>query len=247
MNSDEVRTAFLKFFEEKEHKVIPSSSLIPRDDPTLLLTTAGMVQIKPYFLGKETPPSPRLASCQKCFRTTDIESVGDASHCTFFEMLGNFSVGDYFKREAIHWAWEFVTQRLQLAPERLWITIFLDDDESFVYWLEVGVPRERILRFGEEDNFWDQPAIRGPADRVVKSTMTLGKSSAAASLLAVPIVLAAAFPKSGTWFSPSIIKTGKEIALRCPSLISIPAWVWRGLLPPSRAKPPSTKPTSLFL
>jgi alanyl-tRNA synthetase len=162
MTSDEVRSAFLRFFEEKGHKIVPSSSLIPRGDPTLLLTTAGMVQFKPYFLGETLPPSPRLASCQKCFRTTDIESVGDPNHLTFFEMLGNFSVGDYFKREAIHWAWEFVTQRLQLAPERLWITIFLDDDESFGYWREVGVPGERILRFGEEDNFWGPAGDSGP-------------------------------------------------------------------------------------
>ncbi|MFC1914177.1 alanine--tRNA ligase [Chloroflexota bacterium] len=162
MNSNEIRDAYLKFFEEKGHKVIPSSSLIPHGDPTLLLTTAGMVQIKPYFMGEAVPPSPRLASCQKCFRTTDIESVGDASHLTFFEMLGNFSVGDYFKREAIAWAWEFVTGRLKLAPQRLWITVYLDDDESFQYWREIGVPAERILRFGEEDNFWGPAGNSGP-------------------------------------------------------------------------------------
>jgi alanyl-tRNA synthetase len=162
MTSDEVREAFLRFFEEKDHKIIPSSSLIPRGDPTLLLTSAGMVQFKPYFLGEAVPPSHRLASCQKCFRTSDIASVGDPGHLTFFEMLGNFSVGDYFKREAISWAWEFVTQRLGLAPERLWATIFLDDDESFRYWREVGVPEERILRFGEEDNFWGPAGDSGP-------------------------------------------------------------------------------------
>jgi len=162
MTSDEIRAAFLSFFEEKGHKVIPSSSLIPQGDPTLLLTSAGMVQFKPYFLGEVLPPSPRLASCQKCFRTTDIESVGDPSHLTFFEMLGNFSIGDYFKQEAINWAWEFVTQRLGLPPERLWITIFLDDDESFHYWRELGISEPRILRFGEEDNFWGPAGNAGP-------------------------------------------------------------------------------------
>jgi len=162
MTGDEVRAAFLSFFEKKRHKVIPSSSLIPRDDPTLLLTSAGMVPFKPYFLGEAVPPSPRLASCQKCFRTTDITSVGDPSHLTFFEMLGNFSVGDYFKREAINWAWEFVTERLKLSPRRLWVTIFLDDDESFRIWREVGVPEKRILRFGEEDNFWGPAGDSGP-------------------------------------------------------------------------------------
>ena len=162
MTSDEIRAAFLVFFEEKSHKIIPSSSLIPRGDPTLLLTSAGMVQFKPYFLGEAVPPSRRLASCQKCFRTSDIASVGDSRHLTFFEMLGNFSIGDYFKREAIGWAWEFVTQRLGLSPERLWVTIFLDDDESFRIWREVGVPEERLLRFGEEDNFWGPAGDSGP-------------------------------------------------------------------------------------
>jgi alanyl-tRNA synthetase len=162
VNSDEIRAAFLKFFEEKGHRVIPSSSLVPKGDPTLLLTTAGMVQVKSFFLGEAEPPSRRLASCQKCFRTTDIESVGDATHLTFFEMLGNFSVGDYFKKEAISWGWEFVTGWLKLAPERLWITIYLDDDESFQHWRGIGVPEERILRFGEEDNFWGPAGNSGP-------------------------------------------------------------------------------------
>jgi len=162
LTGDEIRAAFLSFFEGKGHKIIPSSSLVPRDDPTLLLTTAGMVQFKPYFLGERMPSSPRLASCQKCFRTTDIESVGDPTHLTFFEMLGNFSVGDYFKPEAINWAWEFVTQHLSLPPQRLWITIFLDDEEAFGYWREIGVPEHRILRFGEEDNFWGPAGDSGP-------------------------------------------------------------------------------------
>jgi alanyl-tRNA synthetase len=162
VNSDDIRTAFLKFFEEKGHTVIPSSSLIPAGDPTLLLTTAGMVQIKPYFLGEAVPPNRRLASCQKCFRTTDIESVGDATHLTFFEMLGNFSVGDYFKQEAINWAWEFFTERLKIPPEKLWATIFLDDDEAFGYWRKIGLPEEKIVRCGEKDNFWGPAGNSGP-------------------------------------------------------------------------------------
>jgi len=162
VTGDELRQAFLSFFQDRGHKIIPSSSLLPRNDPTLLLTSAGMVQIKPYFLGLETPPSRRLASCQKCFRTTDIDSVGDSKHLTFFEMLGNFSVGDYFKKEAILWAWDFVTKYLKLPEERLWVTIYLDDDEAFAYWREVGVPAGKILRFSEEDNFWGPVGDSGP-------------------------------------------------------------------------------------
>lgn len=162
MTGDELRQTFLTFFQDRGHKVIPSSSLVPHKDPTLLLTTAGMVQIKPYFLGLEPPPAPRLASCQKCFRTTDIDSVGDSKHLTFFEMLGNFSVGDYFKKETISWAWEFVTRYLNLPEERLWITIYLDDDEAFACWRDLGIPPGKILRFGEEDNFWGPVGDSGP-------------------------------------------------------------------------------------
>ena len=162
MTGDELRQAFLSFFKDRRHKIIASSSLVPHNDPTLLLTAAGMVQIKPYYLGLENPPSPRLASCQKCFRTTDIDLVGDSKHFTFFEMLGNFSVGDYFKKETINWAWEFVTGYLKLPEERLWITIYLDDDEAFAYWRQIGIPAERILRFGEEDNFWGPVGDSGP-------------------------------------------------------------------------------------
>ncbi len=159
---DQIRDKFLQYFERNGHTVLPSSSLVPHDDPTLLLTTAGMVQIKPYFLGEATPPNRRLASCQKCFRTTDIESVGDRSHLTFFEMLGNFSVGDYFKREAIGWAWEFLTGEMGLPPERLWITVFTDDDEALGYWRDIGIPAARILKFGEKYNFWGPAGKTGP-------------------------------------------------------------------------------------
>ncbi len=162
MTSDEVRQLFLEFFKNKKHTIIPSSSLIPHDDPTLLLTTAGMVQIKPYFLGIAVPSNPRLASCQKCFRTTDIDAVGDPKHLTFFEMLGNFSVGDYFKEEAIKWAWEFVIEHLKLLPEKLWITVYLDDDEAYNIWKSIGIPEGRIVRLGEKDNFWGPAGDSGP-------------------------------------------------------------------------------------
>ncbi len=162
MTADELRQVFLGFFQNRGHKIIPGSSLVPHKDPTLLLTSAGMVQIKPYYLGLEIPPGPRLASCQKCFRTTDIDLVGDSKHFTFFEMLGNFSVGDYFKKETISWAWEFATEYLKLPDERLWITIYLDDDEAFAYWRQLGVSAERILRFGEDENFWGPVGDSGP-------------------------------------------------------------------------------------
>jgi alanyl-tRNA synthetase len=162
MNSDEIRSSYLKFFEEKGHTIIPSSSLIPKDNPTLLLTTAGVVQIQPYFLGLAEPSNKRLASCQKCFRTTDIEEVGDDRHNTFFEMLGNWSVGDYFKKEAIAWAWEFFMERLKIDPAKLWITIYLDDDEAFELWKAIGIPENRIVRFGAKDNFWGPVGGSGP-------------------------------------------------------------------------------------
>ena len=159
---DEIRAAYLRFFEERGHLVMPSASLIPAGDPTLLLTSAGMAPFKPYYAGDETPPNPRLASAQKCFRTTDIDVVGDFTHHTMFEMLGNFSIGDYFKREAIAWAWEFTTEVLLLPPERIWVTVHYTDDEARAIWRdEVGVPDERIVTLGDEDNFWGPAGDEG--------------------------------------------------------------------------------------
>ena len=152
---EELRAAFLAFFEARDHRRIPSASLVPYGDPSLLFTSAGMVQFKPYFLGLETPPARRLTSVQKCFRATDIESVGDDSHLTFFEMLGNFSLGDYFKAEAIEAALGFLVGVLELDFERLWVTVYTDDDEAFELWRGQGVPPERILRYSAElGNYW---------------------------------------------------------------------------------------------
>jgi alanyl-tRNA synthetase len=155
MTSADIRQRFLNFFKERDHKVLPSSSLIPFGDPTLLFTSAGMVQFKPYFLGQAKPPYPRTTTCQKVFRSSDIDVVGhDGHHLTFFEMLGNFSFGDYFKEKAIPYAYEFLTKDLKLEKERLWAGIHNDDDESFEIWKKTGVPPERIRRFGDEYNFW---------------------------------------------------------------------------------------------
>ena len=163
MNGDLIRQEFLKFFDGKGHMAMPSSPLVPAGDPTLLFTSAGMVQFKPYFMGEAAPPSRRLTSCQKSFRTTDVAEVGDHKHLTFFEMLGNFSIGDYFKKEAIAWSWEFVTEVFKLPPERLYVTIYLDDEEAFGHWRDdIGVPPERIYRYGDEDNWWGPAGREGP-------------------------------------------------------------------------------------
>jgi alanyl-tRNA synthetase len=163
MDSNLIRQAFIEFFREREHVQLPSSSLVPVGDPTVLLTIAGMQQMMPYFLGLEQPPAPRLTSIQKCFRTVDIDEVGDESHLTFFEMLGNFSVGDYFKPEAIDWAWELLTERFGLPVERLWVTVHLDDDFSYRYWQdEIGVPESKIRKLGDKDNWWGPVGETGP-------------------------------------------------------------------------------------
>lgn len=156
-SADELRSQFLRFFEEKGHKQLPSASLIPYGDPTLLLTAAGMVPFKPYFLGLRKPDHTRVTTCQRCVRTPDIERVGFTNrHNTFFEMLGNFSFGDYFKREAISWAWEFVTERMQIPKDVLWVSVYEQDDEAARLWREIaGMPDDRIVRLGKSDNFWE--------------------------------------------------------------------------------------------
>ena len=157
---NELRKMFLDFFESKGHLVMKSFSLVPHNDKSLLLINAGMAPLKPYFTGQEIPPRRRVATCQKCIRTGDIENVGKtARHGTFFEMLGNFSFGDYFKHEAIAWSWEFLTEVVGLDKDRLYPSVFESDDEAFDIWnKEIGIPQDRIFRFGKEDNFWEHGA-----------------------------------------------------------------------------------------
>src|SRR5436189_659026 len=171
MKAGEIRELFLSYFEERDHRRMPSASLVPSSyDPSVLLTTAGMQPFKPYFRGEEKPPHHRLTSCQKCFRTVDIDVVGTTKrHLTFFEMLGNFSIGDYFKQGAVEFAIELSTQGFGLDFDRIWVTVFGGDeelglgpdDEAIACWQAVGVPDERIVQLGRDDNFW-QAGPTGP-------------------------------------------------------------------------------------
>lgn len=165
MKTDILRQKFLTFFQKKDHKILPSAPLVPENDPTLLFTGAGMNPFKEYFVGIAAPPSPRVTTCQKCLRTVDIEKVGRTpSHHTFFEMMGNFSFGDYFKRDAIKWAWEFLTEELKIKPEKLSVSIYEDDEESYGIWTkEVGLSPDKIFKFTAKDNFWPANApAEGP-------------------------------------------------------------------------------------
>src|SRR5574344_2071176 len=182
LKGNEIRDLYIDFFKEKhQHTEVKSSSLVP-DNPTVLLTTAGMLQFLPIFLGLEKPPyePARATSCQKCARAggkdSDIENVGRTPrHHTFFEMLGNFSFGDYYKKEVIPWAWEFVTEVLKLDKDRLWITIFETDDEAHDIWRNVGVAEERILREGKKDNFWGPPGASGSCGPCTEIHYDLGE------------------------------------------------------------------------
>ncbi len=164
MTTNEIRTKFLDFFKSKGHTVVASDSLVPKDDPTVLFTTAGMQQFKPQFLGRNLTYM-RVATCQKCLRTDDLDVVGKTDfHHTFFEMLGNFSFGDYFKKDAIHWAWEFLTKEMKLPKEKLWVSVYKDDAEAYDIWLkEIKVPANRIIKLGDKSNFWPSEAKeKGP-------------------------------------------------------------------------------------
>ena len=153
MGLNEIREKYLSFFEGKGHLRLPSFPLIPQNDKSILLINAGMTPMKPYFTGQEKPPRNRVTTCQKCIRTPDIDCVGkDARHGTFFEMLGNFSFGDYFKRDAIRWAWEFCTEVMEMPVDKLYVTVYLEDDEAYDIWTkEVGVDPSHVSRMGKEE------------------------------------------------------------------------------------------------
>ena len=180
MTGNEIRKSFVDFFKSKEHKHFESASLIP-DDKSLLLTVAGMVPFKPFFLGEKEAPFPKITTYQKCIRTNDLENVGRTPrHHTFFEMLGNFSFGDYFKKEAIEWSWEYITKVLKLDPERLYVSVYKTDDEAYEIWnKEIGVPEDRIVRLGEEDNWWAAGPVGscGPCSEIYYDTQNMGKNN----------------------------------------------------------------------
>jgi len=175
MTGHELRTAFFDFFREKDHSIQPSDSLVP-NDPTMLFSIAGMVQFKPHFLGAIPLPFRRAVTSQKCLRVNDLENVGRTNrHFTFFEMLGNFAFGDYFKEKAIEWAWEFITETMNISSENLWVSVYLDDDEAYDIWNKnVGIRSERIVRLGMKDNFWPPEIIPGPCGPCSEMFIDLG-------------------------------------------------------------------------
>lgn len=183
MTVDELRNKWLAFFQSKGHTIIPSASLIPENDPTVLFTTAGMHPLVPYLMGEKHPGGTRLCDVQKCVRTGDIDEVGDASHLTFFEMLGNWSLGDYFKKEAIAWSWEFLTspEYLGIDPDRLAFSVFAGDEncprdeESAAYWMQCGVKKEHIFFLPKENNWWGPAGITGPCGPDTEMFIDTGK------------------------------------------------------------------------
>ena len=211
---NDLREKYLSFFESKGHLRLPSFPLIPKDDNSLLLINSGMAPMKKYFTGEVTPPRKRVTTCQKCIRTPDIERVGiTARHGTFFEMLGNFSFGDYFKKEATAWAWEFFTKVLEMPADRLYISIYQDDDEAFDIWTKQnGVDPSHMVRLGREDNFWEHG-------------LTAAKSTAAASPPAAWVATATVTLRFGTSFSHSLRTTATTTTRRLITRTSIPAWV----------------------
>ncbi len=251
MSTDEIRETYLSFFESEGHLRVPSASLVPAEyDPSVLFTIAGMVPFKPYLLGQETPPRKRVTDCQKTFRTVDIEIIGTtARHLTFFEMMGNWSFGDYFKREAQQMAWRLSTEAFGLAPEDIWVTVFAGDDalglgpdeESIGYWLEIGVPREKIVECDREENGgrWGRPARAVPTPSSTstaawttapRTTCRAGRTSASSS--------------SGTSCSCSSTRTPRVSSPRWRPTASTPAWASTAWPASCRAPRPCSRPIS---
>ena len=246
MTTNEIRAAFLKYFERQGHLPIPSASLVPfEDDPSVLLTIAGMQPLKSYFLGADTPPARRMTSAQKCFRTVDIDQVGHtARHLTFFEMLGNFSIGDYFKDDAIRFGWEVSTEVYGLDPEKIWITVFEGmegvpgDDEALERWVEMGVPRERIQRLGEADNFW-KAGPTGPCGPNTELYLDRGPAFGPEGARRSAAIVTWS---TGTWSSCSTTARRRVAVARCRPRTSTPAPGWSAWPPSSRTCPRCSTP-----
>ncbi len=217
---NELREKFLEYFESKEHLRLPSFSLIPQGDNSLLLINSGMAPMKKYFTGEVTPPRRRVTTCQKCIRTGDIENVGYTDrHGTYFEMLGNFSFGDYFKREAISFAWEFFTKVLEMPREKLYISVYENDDEAWDIWTkEIGVEESHMKRLGKEDNFWEHGS--GPCGPCSEIYFDRGEKHGCGKPTATGTW------RSGTWCSPSSTTTARATTPTWCRRTSTPAWVW---------------------
>ena len=237
MKSDEIRSTYLEFFREREHVVERSDKLVPGNDPTLLFTSAGMVQFKAYYSGDVPVPYRRATTAQKCLRAggkaNDLDEVGKTSrHLTFFEMMGNFSFGDYFKREAIAWGWKYSTEFLKIPAEDIWISVYEDDDEAYDIWeKEIGVPASKIVRLGAKENFWGPAGDTGACGPCSELHLDRAKPSAAAGRIARRDATSAkGSSSSGTSCSPS--STSRSTGRVDPSRIgaSTPAWdsnAWR--------------------
>jgi len=218
MKSDQLRKSFLKFFKQKDHTIVPSMSLIPRDDPSLLFTSAGMVQFKPLWTGAVELPYCRAASVQKCLRTSDLDNVGRTRrHLTFFEMLGNFSFGDYFKEEAIIWAWEYLTEVLAVDKKKLYVSVFKDDDEAYAIWhKKVGLKKETIFRLGEEHNFWGPAGNSGPCGPCSEIFYDLGERFSCGAKTCAPGCDCDRFPEIWNLVFPQFNQTvsGDRLSLK---------------------------------
>ena len=221
---NDLREKYLSFFESKGHLRLPSFPLVPINDKSLLLINSGMAPMKKFFTGEVEPPSHRVTTCQKCIRTGDIDNVGHtARHGTFFEMLGNFSFGDYFKEQAIKWAWEFLTEVLEIPAELLYPSIYENDDEAFEIWnKEVGVPAEKIIRLGKEDNFWEHGT--GPCGPCSEIYFDRGEKYGCGTVS--PAATATDTWKSGITYSRSSITWATALTPSLSIRILIPAWVW---------------------